>query len=125
MKAVWDSVELIRNYSGFFCVRLPEKALDLQQTTAKPWYTESKFWITRSLILNANRVPNAGKIKMAKSTVEKQAEFGEIKMDGAILLSSVWKQEMTHNEFLGCYFPGQEKFILIDSNTSFYIYGEK
>lgn len=62
---------------------------------------------------------------MAKSTVEKQAEFGKKIGWSNFILKCVKTRNDSHNEFLGCYFPGQEKFILIDSKASLYIYGEK
>lgn len=48
-----------------------------------------------------NKVLNAGKIKMAKSAMKKQAGKKKTSMGRVIFLSSVWKQEITLTSFLG------------------------
>lgn len=90
-----------QEYSGFFFRRSLEEALDLKQVTAKPRYTESKFWNTRGLILNVNRMSKAGKIKIAKSTVEKQTGKKNIYGWSNFSLKCVKTRNDSYDEFLG------------------------
>lgn len=102
MKAALDSVDLIRNFSGFYCVMSPAEALDFKQETAKIWSTEFKLWNTRGLTLKGNRMLNPGSIKTVKKHSGKTSSIQEKTfIDGVIFLSGAWKQELPLIRVLG------------------------